>query len=273
MSHCKILHTKFYSVKRQLNANKYNTYAQCKRSDVVPARKKTVIKQLHVPLSHSVADVIAKMIFIRNLFLPGDRIPSEMQLAKDLKVSRTSIREAVRLLIAKGILEIQRGKGTFVTASPSATDDLLNISAIEDHRLLVRDWFEFRLILEPESARLATARASAEELDMIEHYERLSFANMGESDIFYEADTQLHIAIAKATHNQVIERLVPFLQDSVAEARQRSYYIGKDSPDPVVKNASVTHREIVHYMRQRDVKGAGVAMAYHIKRAMADLRL
>jgi len=240
---------------------------------VAPSPKSLTTKQFHMPLSHSVAETISKMIFLQNRFLPGDRIPSETYLAKELKVSRTSIREAVRLLIAKGILEIQRGKGTFVTASPSATDDLLNISMIEDHRLLVRDWLEFRLILEPESARLATARASAEELDAIEHYERLSFAHMHESDLFYEADTQLHIAIAKATHNQVIERLVPFLQDSVAEARQRSHYIGKDSPDPVVKNAGITHREIVHYMRRRDVDGAGIAMAYHIKRAMLDLEL
>ena len=240
---------------------------------MTPSQRSLAIKQLHVPLSHSVADSISKMIFLQSRFLPGDRIPSETDLAKELKVSRTSIREAVRLLIAKGILEIQRGKGTFVTASPSVTDDLLNISTIEDHRLLVRDWFEFRLILEPESARLATARASAEELDMIEHYERVTATHINESDTFYEADTQLHIAIAKATHNQVIERLVPFLQDSVAEARQRSRYISKTTPDPVVKNAAVTHREIVHYMRQGDAEGAGVAMAYHIKRAMLDLEL
>ena len=231
------------------------------------------MKRLHVPLSHSVADIIAKMVFIQNRFLPGDRIPSEMQLAKELKVSRASIREAVRLLIAKGILQIQRGKGTFVTASPSTTDDLLNIPMIEDHRLLVRDWFEFRLVLEPESARLATTRATAEELDMIEHYEQLSATHLVDTNIFYEADAQLHIAIAKATHNQVIERLVPFLQDSVAEARQRSHYIHKSTPDTVAKNAIITHREVIHYMRKGDVEGAGVAMAYHIKRAMLDLEL
>lgn len=231
------------------------------------------MKQLYVPLSHSVADAIAKMIFLKNRFLPGDRIPSEMELAKELKVSRTSIREAVRLLIAKGVLEIRRGKGTFVTAAPAVTDDLLNIAMVEDHRLLVRDWFEFRLILEPESARLATFRASPGELDAIEHYERLAAAHLGENEVFDEADAQLHIAIAKATHNQVIERLVPFLQDSVAEARRRSRYMHKVTPDPVAKNAVVTHREVIQYMRKGDSEGAGVAMAYHIKRAMLDLEL
>lgn len=231
------------------------------------------MKNSYIPLSHSAANVIAEMIFLQKRFLPGDRIPSETELAKEIGISRTSLREAVRLLIAKGVLEIRRGKGTFVTAAPSVTDGLLGISMIEDHRLLVRDWFEFRLILEPAVARLATVRASAEEMDTIEHYEQLAANHLDDSEIFDEADTRLHIAIAQATHNQVIERLVPFLQDSVAEARRRSRYMYKKTPDPVATNAIVTHRQIVRYMRLGDFEGAGVAMAYHIKRATLDLEL
>ncbi|SBV95635.1 putative L-lactate dehydrogenase operon regulatory protein [uncultured delta proteobacterium] len=231
------------------------------------------MKNLYVPLSHSVANAITEMIFLQKRFLPGDRIPSEVQLAKEIGVSRTSIREAVRLLIAKGVLEIQRGKGTFVTAAPDVTDGLLGIPMIEDHRLLVRDWFEFRLILEPGAVRMATMQATAEELDTIEHYEQLAAAHLGDNQVFDVADAQLHIAIAKATHNRVIERLVPFLQDSLAEARRRSRYMHTITPDPVAKNAVVTHRQIIHYMRLGDAEGASVAMAYHIKRAMLDLEL
>ena len=235
--------------------------------------RKIPMKNLYVPLSHSVANSITEMIFLRKRFHPGDRIPSEMQLAEELKVSRTSIREAVRLLIAKGMLEIRRGKGTFVTAKPGATNGLLGISLIEDQRLLVRDWFEFRLILEPESVRLATRRATPKELDAIERHERTAAAYLGDNTVFDEADTQFHIAIAKATHNQVIERLVPFLQDSVAEARRRSRYMHTATPDPVATNAIVTHREIVEHMRQGDAEGASIAMSFHIKRAMVDLEL
>lgn len=231
------------------------------------------MKDIYVSLSHSVANTITEMIFLQKRFQPGDRIPSEVQLAKEIGVSRTSLREAVRLLIAKGVLEIQRGKGTFVTAAPDVTDGLLGISMIEDHRDLVRDWFEFRLVLEPAAVRLATARASAEEMDAIEHYEQLAAEHLGDNDIFYEADTQMHIAIAKATHNQIIERLVPFLQDSVAEAWRRSRYVHKVTPAPVATNAIVTHRQVVRYMRLGDVEGASIAMAYHIKRATLDLEL
>ena len=226
-----------------------------------------------VPLSNTVADAIAEMIFERKRFRPGDRIPSETELAEEIKVSRTSIREAVRILIAKGVLEIKRGKGTFVTAIPDATSGLLGISAIEDHRNLVRDWFEFRGVLEPAAVRLAAMRASAEELDAIEHYERLAAKHLGDNSVFDVADAQLHIAIAKATHNQVIERLVPFLQDSVAEARRRSRYMHTMSPDPVAANAVITHRQVVEFMRKGDAESAGIAMAYHIKRAMIDLEL
>jgi DNA-binding FadR family transcriptional regulator len=231
------------------------------------------MKAPYIPLSHSVANAITEMIFLHKRFLPRDKIPSEAQLSKEIGVSRTSIREAVRLLIAKGVLEIRRGRGTFVTAAPDVTDGLLGISMVEDHRRLVRDWFEFRLILEPAVVRLATVRASAKDLDVIEQYERLAAAHLGDNQIFDEADAQIHIAIAKATRNRVIERLVPFLQDSVAEARRRSRYMHKVTPDPVAANAVITHRQIVRYMRLGDAEGAGVAMAYHIKRATLDLEL
>lgn len=231
------------------------------------------MKNAYVPLSHSAAKAIAEMIFMGKRFLPGDRIPSETELASELGVSRTSIREAVRILIAKGVLEIKRGRGTFVTAVPDATDGLLGISLADDHRLLVRDWFEFRAVLEPAAVRLATMRASPEELDAIERFEQQAADYLGDNSVFDEADTQMHTAIAKATHNRIIERLVPFLQDSVAEARRRSRYMHTASPDPVAENAVITHRQIVHFMRQGDAEGASIAMAYHIRRATIDLEL
>jgi DNA-binding FadR family transcriptional regulator len=232
-----------------------------------------VMQDIYVPLSNSVAKAITEMIFLQKRFKAGDRIPSEMELATELQVSRTSIREGVRLLIARGVLRIARGKGTFVAASPDAADGLLSIPLIENQRLLVRDWFEFRLILEPQSAMLATVRATPKEFEAIEHFEQLGSSHIADREIFYDADTKLHIAIARATHNQVIKRLVPFLQDAVAEARRRTQYIPPDKPDIVAENAAVSHREIVSFMRMGDAEGASIAMGYHIKRAKVDLEL
>ncbi|MDR1242763.1 MAG: FCD domain-containing protein [Deltaproteobacteria bacterium] len=227
----------------------------------------------YVPRSHHAAEAICEMIFTKNRFQAGERIPSEPELAGAIGVSRTSIREAVRLLIARGVLEIKRGRGTFVTAAPDAANGLLTIAMIEDHRNLVRDWFEFRSILEPAAAKIATMRASAQDLDAIEHYERRAADNLGNNEVFDVADAQMHTAIAKATHNQVIERLVPFLVDSVAEARRRSRYIHRVNPDPVAAHAVITHRQVIELMRKGDAESASVAMAYHIKRAVIDLEL
>jgi DNA-binding FadR family transcriptional regulator len=229
--------------------------------------------EAYVPRSHHAAEAICAMIFTKNQFQAGERIPSESELASAIGVSRTSIREAVRLLIARGVLEIRRGRGTFVTAAPDATNGLLSISMVEDHRNLVRDWFEFRSILEPAAVKIATKRASARDLDAIEHYEQQAATHLGNNEIFDAADAQMHTAIAKATHNQVIERLVPFLLDSVAEARRRSRYMHQTNPDPVAANAVVTHRQIVEFMRKGDAENAGIAMAYHITRAAIDLEL
>ena len=74
--------------------------------------RKCAMSNPYVPLSNSVADAIAEMVFVRKRFRPGDRIPSEMELANEINVSRTSVREGVRILIAKGVLEIRRGTGT-----------------------------------------------------------------------------------------------------------------------------------------------------------------
>ena len=66
-------------------------------------------------LSQSVADNILSMITIEKRFSAGDKLPNELDLSEELNVSRTTLREAIRILVAYDILEIQRGKGTFVT--------------------------------------------------------------------------------------------------------------------------------------------------------------
>ena len=65
-------------------------------------------------LSDSVADDILSMITIEKKFMPGEKLPNENELSEELKISRTTLREAIRILATNGILEIQRGKGTFV---------------------------------------------------------------------------------------------------------------------------------------------------------------
>jgi len=89
-----------------------------------------------IPISQSIADQISDMIFLEKKYKPNDKLPNENKLAEEMGVSRTTIREAVKILVANGVLTIDRGRGTFVTAQPGAQNDPFGISYIEDKKKL-----------------------------------------------------------------------------------------------------------------------------------------
>jgi DNA-binding FadR family transcriptional regulator len=167
-----------------------------------------------IPISNSIANQISDMIFLQKKYKPKDKLPNEHQLAEELGVSRTTIREAVKILVANGVLAIERGRGTFVTDRPDSQNDPLGISYIEDKMKLIRNWFELRLILEPANVRLVVERASDEEIKEIVAWERRDAELMktGDPYEYAEADQRFHAAIAKATHNNVIELMLPSIK-------------------------------------------------------------
>ena len=117
-------------------------------------------------LSDSAAEEILAMITVEKRFLPGDKLPNENELSQEMEISRTTLREAVRALVANGILEIQRGRGTFVKQDID-TDDVKLLTPLKDVKVNVRELYEMRLIFEPEAAYYAALRASDKELDRI----------------------------------------------------------------------------------------------------------
>ena len=120
-------------------------------------------------LSQSVADSILSMITIEKRFAAGDKLPNEIELSEELNVSRTTLREAVRILVAYQILEIRRGKGTYVTKKAfEQPQDLEQLSAV---RVNAGDLYEMRLIFEPEAAYLAAVRGTDAEIKRILDYE------------------------------------------------------------------------------------------------------
>ncbi|MCM1565573.1 MAG: FCD domain-containing protein, partial [Dehalobacter sp.] len=195
--------------------------------------------------------------------------PNEHQLARELGVSRTTIREAVKILVANGILTIERGRGTFVTERPDSQNDPFGISYIEDKKKLVHNWFEMRLVLEPANVRMVVERASDEEIRKIIAYEREAAELIESGKPFSEADQRFHAAIAKATHNSVIELMLPAIETAIGDAISTAVYIGAHRR--AIENALTNHRNIAHFLEQRDADGAALAMYYHIKRGMTDL--
>ena len=128
-------------------------------------------------LSQSVADNILSMITIEKRFAAGDKLPNEIDLAEELNVSRTTLREAIRILVALDILEIQRGKGTYVTEN--AFKQQQDIEQLANVKVNAKDLYEMRLIFEPEAAYLATIRATDAEVRRIIDYGKKEVGMMG----------------------------------------------------------------------------------------------
>ena len=117
-------------------------------------------------LSQSVADNILSMITIEKRFSVGDKLPNEIELSQELNVSRTTLREAIRILVAYDILEIRRGRGTYVTEKAlKQPQDFEQLSAI---KVNAKDLYEMRLIFEPEAAYLAAVRGTDAEIKRIQ---------------------------------------------------------------------------------------------------------
>ena len=105
------------------------------------------------------------MITIEKRFTAGDKLPNENELSAELNVSRTTLREAIRILVAYNILEIQRGKGTFV--SQAAFEKEPYLGRLSDIKVNAKDLYEIRLIFEPEAAYLAAVRGTDAEIKRI----------------------------------------------------------------------------------------------------------
>ena len=114
-------------------------------------------------LTQQTADTIYKMITRGDEFQPGDQLPGENILSEKLGVSRATLREAIRILVMQGVLEVYRGKGTYIAADMKAFGDY-GLGEIQRMKINLKDLYEARLLFEPEIAAIACRRATEEEL-------------------------------------------------------------------------------------------------------------
>lgn len=120
-------------------------------------------KMAKKPLGARIEDELMKYI-LQEPVEPGQKIPNEFELAEKFGVGRSTIREAVKGLVSRGILEVRRGAGTFVISTSSVSEDPLGLGKIEDKYKLALDLFDVRLMIEPEIAGLACRNADEEDL-------------------------------------------------------------------------------------------------------------
>ena len=218
-------------------------------------------------LSEQTSDRLYEMIVDEQRYAPGSKLPNENELSRNLQVSRTTLREAISFLVAQGVLEIRRGKGTFVAEElPAAGLDLTSLAGLRS-RVRAKDLFEMRLIFEPATVALACQRGTDEELRQIqkkaERVERIA-AEGGDWPL---ADQEFHWAIIKASHNEYMRRLYPIINSAVNEILQLSQ--NRQHMQDIALN---DNRLILEFLLKRDEAGARHAMSIHMKHLISTLQ-
>ncbi len=213
-------------------------------------------------LSVRIADQLTDMI-ANHRFLPGDKLPNEIELADELQVSRTTLREALRILTTRGLVEVRRGVGTFVTQSKRIHADY-DVLKIQNTNVTAKELYEMRLMFEPQAAYYACLRASDEELETIFRFGELDEAMILRSDPQWdESEQQFHNSIASATHNQFITALLPIFNRAI----HQGVILANESPE-VSQMTLHDHRVLMDYLRDRNPEGAKTAMYLHIINTM-----
>lgn len=194
----------------------------------------------------------------------GDRLPAERELARELSVSRPSVRSGLKTLAAMGVVQIRQGAGTFITAGPPmlGSEPLSFLAAL--HGFTRAQMFEARLVLEVTVAGLAAERTrhAPEKLIAISDETTGMFASLDAPDTFLDHDIRFHRAVAQAADNPILSSLVEMVSAMFRELRQRTIGRAHD-----LKDAAEEHRTIYQAIRAHDPERAKRAMSDHLQRA------
>jgi GntR family transcriptional repressor for pyruvate dehydrogenase complex len=192
---------------------------------------------------------------------PGDRLPPERELAEQFGVSRTVIRDAVKTLAGRGILHVKHGAGIFVTTSEEnaierlgALSDILPLQGVR-----LRDLFEIRKVLEAEGAEWAARRRNDYHLERLRGILEDAHRNSENLEVLSERDAQFHVAIAEASQNLVLVRVMLILLDLLAQSRRESLSIPGRA-----KLSLKDHERIVEEIEAQRHEGARETMLEHL---------
>jgi GntR family transcriptional regulator, transcriptional repressor for pyruvate dehydrogenase complex len=213
-------------------------------------------------LSDSAVDQVVELVRSGRL-APGTQLPSEREIVRQLGVSRTSYREAVRILETMGILRVVSGRGTWIVDEPDWAAVNLGTGWLATHERDVFELLEVRDALDVKAVALAARRGTEEQLaaigDGLESIRRA--AADGEVDEIFDADTAFHAAIAAASGNKVLKDALDSVYESLAGTRRAMICIpGR------LRRMDVEHRALSEAILSRDPEAAARTMAQHSSR-------
>ena len=191
---------------------------------------------------------------------PGDKLPSERELAEMLQVSRSSIRDAIRSLELVGLVEPRQGAGTIVREVSAEKLVSPFADALKRRQELVSELLDFRKMLEPPLAARAATHASPEDVSEMEEILRRQEAKQGQGEAAIAEDAEFHYNVALASGNSVVLKVLDILMDLLRETRERSLQV-EGRP----QKSLAGHRRILAAIKRHDGEGAKAAMRRHIE--------
>ena len=197
----------------------------------------------------------------------GDRLPTERELAEQFQASRTAVREAMKTLAQKGLVDMRPGRGTIVIDGTSqamrhSLGLMMRVGQADGPENLV----EVREILEPEIAALAAARATEEHIAALQEAVEIMDASLDDADTFIDADNDFHRALAKATQNALILSFLDSIVDLLSEQRKNIFSVTGGS-----SRGQMHHKLLLAAIQRHDPEAARVAMRAHLQQVRADV--
>lgn len=199
----------------------------------------------------------------------GDRLPPEQGLAEQFEVSRTVIREAIKSLEREGLVEVQQGRGTHVTnGTSSAFKESFSLMMSMSSDRISDDLVEVRALLEPEIAAMAARRATDEDIDVLEKAVATMEAGLADPESFVSADSAFHMALANATKNKLIVRMIEPIVDLLHEMR-----ISISETPSGLQHGQYHHMRILAAIKAHDADAARQEMLLHMEQIQQDIKL
>ena len=218
----------------------------------------------------SISDQVAKQLqslITAGVFKIGDKLPTENELCTQFGVGRSTVREAMRVLVAIGMIQIQPGKGAFVAKNEDTSFDAIKYWFTEKHAEL-SELIEVRMAIEPLALRLAIQRASDENIQQIQEIHE-AFKKASQQKDYMELavlDESFHNAIIYASGNSLLIKIGKLITDAMKEFRARSFAVHKN-----LDHATIPHGKIVEALLNKDESAGVAAMMSHLEISKQDM--
>ena len=219
-------------------------------------------------LGKQVLDGVLALIADRDL-RPGDILPSEGQLALDFGVSRPIVREALRALAERGVVDIVNGRGAVLVPLDNRPLNAWFERAVAADAGSVIELMWVRRGIEVQAARLAATRATDAQLATLAETAALMRAALADSDAYVELDTEFHLRLAEATGNALILHLMEAIREILHGSIREGFLSRKDARR--IEIAHARHETLIAELRRHDADAAAATMEAHFDDAIASL--